>query len=99
MFKKSVAFGDITQHAALVLVLAERKRQDKKWGANRHLSNLLWNAILSEEFGEAAKEVLEKDDEKLLAELSQVAAVALAWMEDLIATKETEDAGTGEATS
>lgn len=64
-------------------VLKECERQDKKWGENRIQNGLLWNAILTEETGEAAKEVLEMDNEKLRAELVQVAAVALNWIKAL----------------
>lgn len=36
----------------------ERSRQDAKWGPQNHLQ-MVWLGILSEEFGEAAKEVNE----------------------------------------
>jgi hypothetical protein len=68
----------------------ERFRQDQEWGANRKQANLLWFAILGEEFGEAAKEVLELRDDLLREELVQVAAVAVAWIEALDAKKEEE---------
>lgn len=45
--------------------------------------NLLALAVLSEEFGEAAKEVLENNTELLKAELYQVAAVVVSWLEVL----------------
>jgi hypothetical protein len=61
----------------------ERGRQDAKWGSQRQQHNLKWNAILGEEVGEAAKEVLEENDELLWKELVQVAAVAVAWLEAL----------------
>lgn len=75
-------------------IRAERKFQDEKFGENRNLHPLEWIAILTEETGEAAKEVVEYtyctyEDEslerlKLLrAELVQVAAVAVAFVEYL----------------
>ncbi|MBU2346616.1 MAG: hypothetical protein KJ888_20695 [Gammaproteobacteria bacterium] len=38
-------------------ILEERKRQDKKWGKQNH-SPLYWLAILTEEIGEANKEIV-----------------------------------------
>jgi hypothetical protein len=39
-------------------ILNERKRQDKKWGKQNH-HPLSWLAILTEEIGEANKEIVE----------------------------------------
>lgn len=68
-------------------VAAERERQDEKWGEQNHL-DWVWNAILMEEVGEAAEEVLTtafgaaaKGHGDLRSELVQVAAVAVAWIE------------------
>lgn len=66
---------------------AERARQDEKWGVDRHLNPLLWLAILAEEFGEVAKDTLENCP-NLREELVQVAAVAVAWVEDIDTHKE-----------
>lgn len=41
------------------LVSQERDSQDAKWGSQRHHSGEKWLAILTEEVGEVAKEVLE----------------------------------------
>ena len=72
----------------------ERRKQDKKWGPQSH-APIEWIAILGEEFGEASKEALEHHwagkhypvDEfrliRLRAELIQVAAVAVAFVESL----------------
>lgn len=65
----------------VVDVLIEMRRQDEKWGANRILPALLWNAILGEEVGEVSKAILE--EEGLREELVQVAAVALQWIENI----------------
>jgi len=65
------------------MVQQERERQDKKWGEQTH-SLTGWFAILGEEFGEFAKEVVELDcyrspiasREDTIKELVEVAAVA-----------------------
>lgn len=70
---------------ALALVLKERARQDDLWGEQNH-SPERWLRILTEENGEAAKE-MDRDDERfpfspnLQYEITQVAAVALAMLE------------------
>ena len=57
---------------------AEMGAQDDKWGWPRlfRRNKPCWQAILGEEIGEVARE---KDPEKRIAELIQVAAVALSW--------------------
>lgn len=61
----------------------ERDFQDRKWGEQNH-HNDYWNGIIMEEVGEAAKVVIERGDIKeLRAELMQVAAVAVCWIECL----------------
>lgn len=66
---------------------AERDRQNAKWGEQRAPDNP-WLAILVEEVGEVAQEIClaysgfsEKD--RLRDELTQVATVAVAWLESL----------------
>lgn len=81
------------QARAIASVLAERIRQDQRWGADRVLPRDRWLALLAEEFGESATEVNDFNDandlaitrsiEKLRSELIQVAAVAIAWVEQL----------------
>ncbi len=66
-------------------VLDERDRQDIKWGSQRQLSDREWLAILVEEVGEAAKDILDQKPDGLKTEVVQVAAVALAWLEALTA--------------
>lgn len=61
------------------LVLAERRRQDERWGKQSHDPDR-WHTILSEEVGEAAKAVLE-NDLALARELIQVIAVCVCWLE------------------
>lgn len=73
-------------------VSMERDRQDAKWGADRSQLDSIWLAILTEEVGESAEEVLAASwatgptldairTHKLRSELIQVAAVAVAWIE------------------
>lgn len=67
-------------------VQAERARQDARWGppdaASRELM-LELVAVLTEETGEVARAVLERDRENLREELIQVAAVAQKFWEAL----------------
>lgn len=70
----------------------ERIRQDKLWGEQWRPGKtdpLMKSAILTEEVGEVAKEVLEGGEkyESLRLELIQVAAVAVAFLESLPDTK------------
>ena len=74
----------------------ERSKQDKQWGIP-HNQQRLWFTILSEEVGEVAKELNEFWDRdylddpcfisKIKNELIQVAAVCVAWLEDLERSK------------
>lgn len=85
------------QGIVFVDVLAERRRQDEKWGQQDHAPGL-WALILGEEVGEAHKAMLtamfgkkpkgvsqEQWFSERVAEtrreLVQVAAVAVAWIE------------------
>lgn len=65
----------------------ERGRQLDKWGVQNHDSGK-WSRILGEEFGEVCKAANEKDDTGLRRELVEVAAVCLAWLEDLCGATE-----------
>lgn len=65
------------------LILEERLRQDKKWGADRDQNNFMWQVILTEEVGEAAESILKNDADNLQKELIQCAAVIYAWLENL----------------
>ena len=69
----------ITKDAFNDLIQLERNAQDEKWGEQRH-SDEKWLTILLEEIGEAAKAVLEENDEALLVEVVQVAAVLENWV-------------------
>jgi hypothetical protein len=78
--------------AILKDVADERYAQLEKWGVQRHENAGYWLSILGEEFGEvceAAGPVMglgtrkESDADDLYTELIQVAAVAIAWAEQL----------------
>ncbi len=65
-------------------IFDERNRQDDKWGADRKLPNDTWYRILGEEVGEVAMALNDNEPvENLRAELVQVAATAIAWLECL----------------
>jgi hypothetical protein len=79
----------------LELVAAERDRQRVKWatphGWGRGDCSTLDPpddrvklAVLAEEFGEVARALLEHDRDGLAAELVQVAAVCVAWLEAVL---------------
>lgn len=66
-------------------IIAERKKQDKKWGEQNH-HPYVWMAILAEEVGETNQALLEHDfggkpEANYKEELIQVAAVAIAALE------------------
>lgn len=63
-------------------VRAERERQDVKWGEQNH-DLPMWLAILSEEVGEVAKDVVEHYVKGYREELIQVAAVAISAVQAL----------------
>lgn len=67
-------------------VSAERDRQDGKWGGvpgEDRRDDPTYAAVLGEEFGEACQAWLERNTTALRDELVQVAAVAVAWIEEL----------------
>jgi NTP pyrophosphatase (non-canonical NTP hydrolase) len=73
------------QYNVMVDIIEERERQDTKWGVQTH-NDHLWNTILSEEVGEVSKALLDhefkgKPVRDIRAELVQVAAVAVSWLE------------------
>ena len=96
MDAEGIAQSGNRQRAFLDLVSRERERQLRKWGISNH-SLLSWFAILGEEFGEFAKEVVElsqgrtTDPRRALVELVQTAAVASAIYEEYF-TGESEHA-------
>ena len=73
--------GHVDELGVFETIAAERREQDERWGAERHLDLRLWTTVLAEEFGEVARAVLENNPEELRRELVQVAAVCVAWLE------------------
>jgi NTP pyrophosphatase (non-canonical NTP hydrolase) len=64
-------------------ILQERKKQDIKWGSiPRFFTREYWITILVEEVGEASKAILSGHEENYRQEMIQVAAVAIAAIED-----------------
>ena len=63
-------------------IMAERARQDEKWGEQNH-DIYKWLAIIGEEVGEANKAALENDYSELMEELIQIGAVTVAMIESL----------------
>jgi hypothetical protein len=79
--------SESSEFTALRDVLAERKRQDAKWGEQNH-DPFLYLTILGEEYGETCQAALEAKFGKgslgqLRLEAVQTAAVALAIVECL----------------
>lgn len=81
-----VSTKDRLQIDLLTEVAVERERQDMRWGTQDH-DDPRWLAILTEELGEVAREVVEElaiprsRGYQIREELVQVAAVAVAWLE------------------
>lgn len=61
-------------------ILAERVRQDEKWGEQNH-NPFVWLSILIEEVGEVGKALIERDGKGYYEEVMQVGAVALSMMQ------------------
>jgi NTP pyrophosphatase (non-canonical NTP hydrolase) len=67
-------------------ICLERDRQDAKWGGQPGVDRVddhTYAAVLGEEHGECCKAWLERDLDGLRRELVQVAAVAVAWIEEI----------------
>ena len=69
----------ITKEVFNDLIQTERNAQDEQWGEQRH-SDEKWLAIAVEEVGELAEAILENNDEGILEEIVQVAAVLQNWV-------------------
>ena len=61
------------------LIETERNAQDKQWGQQQHTDEK-WLAIAVEEVGELAEAILENNEEAMLEEIVQVAAVLENWV-------------------
>ena len=76
------------QKVAILAIIAERKKQDEKWGEQNH-DMATWLEILGEEYGEICKADLEfrfgsKSRDRILEEIIQTTAVGLAMIESWI---------------
>ena len=69
----------------LANIIRERERQDDLWGkaTERDYTPEKWLAVLVEEVGEVAKSIQDGSVENLKEELTQVAAVAIAFLETI----------------
>ena len=76
--------NELVRANVLEQVLAERERQDAKWGDQTRNSDSHWTVILTEEIGEVAREVYEKNEEDMYTEIIQCAAVCFAWAESYL---------------
>ena len=64
---------ELSRANVLEQVLAERERQDSKWGEQTYNSDSHWTVILTEELGEVAREVYEKNEPDMYTEIIQCA--------------------------
>jgi len=86
--KPNPTLSNFAQTQALADVLAERDRQDIKWGEQEH-SDERWMMIHTEEFGEVAEAILETEfggpnAGRTREELTQLAATCLGHLECII---------------
>ena len=72
---------ELARAVVLEEVLAEREQQDIKWGDQTFNTDEHWTVILTEELGEVAREVYEKNLPDMYDEIIQCAAVCFAWAE------------------
>ena len=75
--------GEVARAVVIENILAERERQNLKWGDQIENSDELWTVIALEEFGEVGREVYEKTLPHAYIEIIQLAAVCVAWAEAL----------------
>ena len=84
------------QHRISDQIIAERDRQDVVWGHLSPQSDYELLAVLGEEFGEVARELMPGGTpEGLDAELTQLTAVAVLWREAIQLRKMQAQATTG----
>ena len=75
--------SEISRADVLEQVLAERERQDGLWGDQPAHSDEWGNVIATEENGEVARAIWEKDTQHMFEEIIQACAVYFAWAEAL----------------
>ena len=69
-------------------IIAELERQEQKWGTDRVHEPALWAVVLGEEYGEVCRALLERDPDAYVAELIDVAAVAISALRSVILEKQ-----------
>ena len=79
---------EVARAAVMEDVLAERERQDTMYCNQSGHSDEYWNVIATEENGEVARAIWEKDDENMYEEIIQACAVYFAWAEAIHQRKE-----------
>lgn len=72
--------SDLIRSDILTKISHEREYQAVQWGDLRHIPEQ-WVTLLAEELGEVAKAIIESDSNGYAAELVQLAAVAVAALE------------------
>ncbi len=75
---------EINRAKVLEHVLAERERQHTMYGEQAHHSDAWWNVIATEENGEVARAIWERDSEHMYTEIIQACAVYFAWAEAIL---------------
>lgn len=87
-----VDVNSMVQEAAITGILKERIKQDEMWGAQTH-DPAYWLAILGKQVGQLGSEILNykwastKDANAMLREATQVGAVAVAFIEAVLADR------------
>ena len=76
--------NEVARDKVLEAVLAERERQVALWGRQLHHPDYWWYIIASEEHGEVAKAIYERDGDNLMTEIIQTCAVYFAWAEAIL---------------
>ena len=82
---------EINRAVVLEYVLAERERQDGMYGDQSQHTDEWWNVIATEEMGEVARAIWEKDSEHMFHEIIQTCAVYFAWAETIMARSMTNE--------
>lgn len=80
--------NEMSRAIVLEKVLAERERQDAMYGNQSGHSDEYWNVIATEENGEVARAIWEKDNDHMYEEIIQACAVYFAWAEAIHQRKE-----------
>ncbi len=80
--------NEMSRAIVLEKVLAERERQDTMYGNQSGHSDEYWNVIATEENGEVARAIWEKDNDHMYEEIIQACAVYFAWAEAIHQRKE-----------